>query len=114
MSKKKKNLGGFVFSTNPDFKFDDDNADEQETLSPEKQNLKIRFERKHRGGKEVTIIDEFIGTDDDMQALSKILKAKCGTGGSVKDGVILIQGDHRKKIAEILTAMGYKNKFAGA
>ncbi|MFN3939555.1 MAG: translation initiation factor [Chitinophagales bacterium] len=113
MAKQKRDKHGFVFSTNPDFKFTAETDAVRETLPPDKQMLKIRFEKKHRGGKEVTIIDEFVGTESDLQLLGKELKTKCGTGGSVKDGQILIQGDHRKKIAELFTKMGYRYKLAG-
>lgn len=113
MAKQKKDKHGFVFSTNPDFKFTSGEEETTATLPPDKQMLKIRFEKKHRGGKEVTIIDEFVGTEEALQLLGKELKTKCGTGGSVKEGQILIQGDHRKKIAEIFTKMGYKYKLAG-
>lgn len=113
MNKKKKNNGGLVYSTDPDFKFPDAGDEASEPVLPQHQQLKIRFEKKHRGGKEVTIIDEFIGPEADLIALGKELKTKCGTGGSVKDGVIIIQGDHRKKIGEILTKLNYTFKFAG-
>lgn len=113
MTKKKKDNNGLVFSTDPNFKFPTEENEEPESISPQQQMLKIRFEKKHRGGKEVTIIDEFIGSEEDMLALGKELKTKCGTGGSVKDGLILIQGDHRKKIGDILTKLNYKFKFAG-
>ncbi|MFZ1612202.1 MAG: translation initiation factor [Chitinophagales bacterium] len=113
MAKKKNDNNGFVFSTDPNFKFPAGDEEESESISPQQQMLKIRFEKKHRGGKEVTIIDEFIGSNEEMLALGKELKTKCGTGGSVKDGLILIQGDHRKKIGEILSKLNYKFKFAG-
>lgn len=83
-------------------------AHEEETLSPSNQPLKIRLDTKHRSGKAVTLVENFIGTDDDLEKLGKQLKTFCGTGGSVKDGQIIIQGDQREKVLQWLTKSGYK------
>lgn len=109
MSKKSKpDNRGFVFSTNPDFKFEEDHKS-PETLSPDQQKIKVRLETKHRAGKAVTLIEGFIGKEDDMQDLGKKLKSYCGTGGSVKDAEIIIQGDQREKVIQWLGKNGYKN-----
>lgn len=109
--KKTKNQGGVVYSTNPDFEYDNfDN--ENETLSNDKQNFKIWLDRKG-GGKVVSRIEGFIGTDDDLQILKKKLQNVCGSGGTAKDAEILIQGDHRDKILAFLLKEGYKAKKAG-
>ncbi len=113
MPKKNKDKSGIVYSTNPDYNYQFEQADENETLQPNKQMLKVSLDKKQRGGKEVTLIDGFIGKNEDLEKLGKELKTKCGTGGAVKDGQILIQGDHRKKIADLLTMLGYKFKFTG-
>lgn len=110
---KKKQKKGVVYSTNPDFKFDYDAKEAAETLAPQQQNLKICLEKKHRGGKTVVLIKDFIGTSDDLQLLGKLLKTKCGTGGSAKDGEIIIQGDCRDKVMLILEKEGYKYKRVG-
>ncbi len=111
MAKKQQN-GGFVFSTNPDFQLNQE-EDTTETLAPEKQILRIWLERV-KGGKEATVIKGFIGTDDDIEALAKLLKNKCASGGNAKDGIILVQGDHRDKVLVLLLDQGYKNtKKAG-
>jgi translation initiation factor 1 len=109
MNKKNKNdKSGFVFSTNPDFKFESDDANAVETLPAEQQKLRIRLETKHRGGKTVTLITGFMGTDADLQTLGRSLKNACGTGGSAKDGEIIIQGDHRETVLPWLLKNGYK------
>ena len=108
MQKKKLNsLSGLVYSTDPDFKLEDDNAEEQETLPAAQQRLRILLDRKQRAGKSVTLIEGFIGKETDMEELGKKLKAFCGTGGSVKDNEILIQGDNRDKILQWLQKNGY-------
>ncbi|WP_028297513.1 translation initiation factor [Olivibacter sitiensis] len=115
MSKQKKQrFSGVVYSTNENFNYEDENNEEvQESLPPEKQQLKIMLDKKQRGGKKVTLITGFIGTDFDIAQLAKKLKQHCGVGGSVKEGDILIQGDFRNKIKDILQADGYKVKLAG-
>ena len=109
MSKKNKpNTRGFVFSTNPGFNFETGDNTPQETIAPEQQKLKIRLETKHRGGKAVTLIIGFNGKEEDLEILGKTLKNYCGTGGSVKDGEIIIQGDQRDKVLQWLLKNGYK------
>lgn len=105
--KNKSDKNGFVFSTDPNFKFEEDDAQVQETLPPKQQLLKVRMETKHRGGKMVTLVRGFAGKEEDVDDLGKILKNYCGTGGSVKDGEIIIQGDQRDKILQWLLKNGY-------
>jgi translation initiation factor 1 len=108
MSKKNKpDTRGFVYSTDPGFKFEEDNSLE-ETLPPAQQKLRIRLDSKHRAGKAVTLVEGFIGTEDDLQELGKKLKSFCGTGGSAKDGEIIVQGDQREKVLQWLMKNGYK------
>ncbi|HEX5669619.1 MAG TPA: translation initiation factor [Chitinophagaceae bacterium] len=108
MSKKNKpDKQGFVYSTDPSFRFEEEQEATQETLAPEKQKLRINYETKHRGGKAVTLVTGFKGTMEDMEELGKKIKQYCGTGGSVKDGEIIIQGDQRAKVRDYLT----KNKY---
>lgn len=109
---KKNNKGGIVFSTNPDFSYEEV-QDDAATLPPSQQNLKVWLDKKNRNGKVVTLVTDFIGSGSDLKGLEKKLKNLCGTGGSSKDGEILIQGDHRDKIVNWLTANGYKAKKAG-
>lgn len=108
----KKNRTGVVFSTNPDFEYSDSTEDEAETLSPNQQDLRIWLDRKG-GGKVITVVKGFIGTNTDLEALGKQLKAFCGSGGTVKDHEIQIQGDHREKVITWLTGKNYKAKKAG-
>lgn len=108
MSKKNKpDAKGFVYSTDPSFRFETDN-EQQETLPPAQQQLKISLETKHRAGKTVTLVDGFVGSIDDLESLGKQLKNACGTGGSAKEGEIIVQGDHRDKILQWLLKNGYK------
>ena len=111
MSKKNKaDKNGFVFSTDPSFRFEEEPAESAETLPPSQQKLKIRYETKNRGGKAVTLVLGFIGTDEDLQILGKKLKNYCGTGGSAKDSEIIIQGDQREKVKVFLVKEGFKVK----
>ena len=109
---KKNNKGGIVFSTNPSYNYKEEESD-AETLSPGQQNLKVWLDKKQRKVKVVTLITGFIGSADDLKDLEKELKNTCGSGGSSKDGEILIQGDHRDKIITFLTTKEYKAKKAG-
>lgn len=116
MSKKINDLsalGGFVFSTNKDFEFDNPDDDQQETLPNSSQHLEAHLDKKNRGGKVATVIKGFKGPDDDLKALAKSLKTLCGVGGSAKDGEIIIQGNFRDKIMEHLGKEGFKVKRVG-
>ena len=104
---------GMVFSTNPEFEYTNEGEEVQDTLSPTQQNLKVWLDRKHRAGKVATIVKGFVGKDDDLIALAKLLKTKCGVGGAAKDGEVIIQGDHRDRVMTILTQAGYRCKKAG-
>lgn len=108
MSKKNKpDNKGFVYSTDPSFRFEEDDQSAQTTLPPAQQVLKIRLDTKQRAGKVVTLVEGFIGTNDDLEELGKKLKNFCGTGGSAKDGEIIVQGDHRDKVLQWFTKNGY-------
>ncbi|NDV94051.1 translation initiation factor [Dysgonomonas sp. 521] len=96
-----------VYSTNPDFKYETEKEDEPDTLPKEKQLLRISLDKRNRKGKAVTLITGFVGTNDDLEDLGKLLKVKCGVGGSAKDGEIIIQGDFRNKVLELLQKEGY-------
>ena len=111
MGKNKKNLKGVMYSTNPDFEFEYEN-EKMDTLPNNQQNLQVCID-KHRAGKIAIIIKDFVGTADDLKALGKILKAKCGVGGSAKNGEIIIQGDLRDKVMDILAKEGYNYKRVG-
>ncbi len=115
MAKKNKNnssSGGFVYSTDPDFGYDNEFGDGDDTLAPNQQDLRIHLQR-FKGNKIATVIKGFIGDEDDLKDLGKMLKSKCGTGGSVKDGEIIIQGEKRTQVGEILRKEGYRFKNAG-
>ena len=109
MSDWKERLG-VVYSTNPDFKYETAQQEQVETLAPEQQRLIVRIDRRNRGGKQVTLVEGFVGTQEDLAALGRTLKVKCGVGGAAKDGEITIQGDLRDKVVAILTSLGYKAK----
>lgn len=109
----KKKLKNIVYSTNPDFNFDFEAESEEMTLNPGQQLLYVSIDRKNRGGKEVTLVEGFVGSQDDLNALGKMLKSKCGVGGSAKDGEIIIQGNFREKVCDLLTSDGYKVKKKG-
>lgn len=115
MGKNKKNKGRIdvVYSTNPNFSYDYDNDQEDETLDPSDQNLRVLVDRKQRKGKEVTLVTGFVGAEDDLKELGKLLKQKCGVGGAVKDGEIMVQGNHFNKVYEILVNEGYGVKKSG-
>ncbi len=110
MNHRKKSNNSIVYSTDPDFVFEDEQAEEIETLPTNQQTLRISLDKKQRAGKKVTLISNFIGSEEDLITLSKTLKTKCSVGGSVKDGNILLQGDFREKVSEILSSLGYKTK----
>jgi translation initiation factor 1 len=110
MTKKKINsLGGLVYSTNPDFKLEETNNEVTATLPPAQQKLKILLDKKQRAGKKVTLIEGFTGTQTDLEELGKKLKTFCGTGGAVKDGEIIVQGDNRDKVLQWLQKNGYSS-----
>ncbi len=113
MSSDWKDRLGIVFSTNPDFRYEKEEEPDTETLPPMHQNLRVMLDRKQRKGKSVTLITGFIGKDEDLQQLGKLLKTKCGVGGTAKNGEILIQGDFVQKILDILNQNGYKAKRSG-
>ena len=104
---------GMVYSTDPDYKYQTDEQPEAETLPPQQQDLRVWRDSKQRAGKVVTLVRGFVGSEADLQELGRLVKKKCGVGGSVKDGEINIQGDHRDRIVEILTGNGYRCKKAG-
>lgn len=113
MSKKKPNKDGIIYSTDPSFSPEEE-ANDIETLSAEQQKLRIRLDTKQRAGKAVTLVQGFIGKQDDLEDLGKKLKNFCGTGGSVKDGEILVQGDQRDKVLQWLLKNNFRNsKKAG-
>ena len=103
---RKKRIG-VVYSTNPDYEYSDDSQEEADTVPKNQQKLRLNMERAGRGGKTVTLVKGFVGSDKDINALCKLLKQKCGVGGSVKDGEIIIQGDHRQRLVEILKKEGF-------
>lgn len=110
---KNKHKGSLVYTTDSDYIFDDE-TEEQATLEPQKQKLRVMLDKKSRGGKQVTLITGFVGTQADLNELGKTLKSACGVGGSVKDNEILIQGDFRQKITQMLIDKGFTNtKISG-
>lgn len=113
MAKKKKEKVNIVYSTNPDYGYEYDEETEAETLPNNQQKLYVSIDKKSRAGKEVTLIEGFVGLEDDLKELGKLLKSKCGVGGSVKDGEILIQGNFRDKIITLLENEGYSTKRKG-
>ena len=113
MSDWKERLG-MVYSTNPDFEYTTTQEEQVATLPPQQQNLRVWLDRKQRAGKVVTLVRGFVGSHDDLKELASLLKSRCGVGGSAKDGEIIIQGDFRDRIVDILTREGYRAKKAGA
>lgn len=113
--KKNRDKGrtGVVYSTSDDFEYEYEGEEQEETLDPADQNLKVMLDKKSRGGKQVTLVDGFVGTEDDLKDLGKLLKSKCGVGGTAKNGEILIQGDFRDKVLDILQKEGYRAKRVG-
>lgn len=113
MSNKKKNREGLVYSTNPNFSREEEASDESVELPPAQQNLRVWRDSKSRAGKTVTLVKGYVGNQSTLEELGKTLKSKCGVGGTVKDGEIIIQGDFRDRITELLKTLGYGVKAAG-
>jgi translation initiation factor 1 len=109
----RKNKKHVVYSTNPDFDFEFEDEAQEETLDAEDQTLYVSIDRKKRAGKEVTLVEGFVGAEEDLKDLGKTLKSKCGVGGTAKDGEILIQGGFKDKVADLLSSMGYNVKKKG-
>ena len=112
MSNKNKNRDGLVYSTNPNLNLEH-KSESSVTLPPSQQQLRVMLDKKQRAGKKVTLVTGFSGKEEDLESLGKMLKSKCGTGGSVKDGEIIIQGDFRERVLKELIALGYKAKQSG-
>ncbi len=113
MSKNKKQRRNIVYSTNPDFSYDEEQKNDDITLDATEQKLYVSIDKKNRGGKEVTLVEGFIGNSEDLKELGKYLKSKCGVGGTSKNNVINIQGNHREKVMNLLSDMGYHVKRKG-
>ena len=113
MAKDWKDRLGIVYSTNPDFNYETNASNENVTLPPAQQDLRVSLDKKQRKGKAVTLVTGFIGSEADLKELGKILKSKCGVGGTAKNGEILVQGDFREKVIEILKNTGYRVKRSG-
>lgn len=110
--KKKQRFDGVVYSTDPDYEYNEVEQEESETLPPQQQTLRIQLDRL-KGNKKATVIWDFVGKEDDFKALGKQLKSQCGCGGSVKNGEIILQGDFREKVKQALIKQGYKVKMVG-
>lgn len=108
-----KKRDGIVYSTSDNFEFDSQDSNSEESISPSQQNLKVMLDKKARGGKKVTLVEGFQGSEEELKELGKTLKSKCGVGGSAKDGEILIQGDHRDKVVQLLLDLGFRTKKSG-
>lgn len=117
MSKSKKktmnDFSGIMYSTDPGFVVEQPDVEQEEKLSPSQQDLRVTLDRKNRGGKAVTLITGYRGGEEELQKLAKLLKSKCGVGGAAKDGEILIQGDFREKVMQLLQNEGFKAKKSG-
>jgi translation initiation factor 1 len=107
MAKKQQKIQNVVYSTNPNFAYEFEQSDDLQTLPPQQQRLYVSIDRKQRAGKEVTLVEGFVGTEEDLKDLGKLLKSKCGVGGSVKDQEILIQGNFKQKIFDLLLKEGF-------
>lgn len=105
---------GMVYSTNPDFQYQTEELPQTDTLPPARQKLRVQLDRKNRGGKTVTLVTGFVGSDDDLKELGRLLKSKCGVGGAAKDGEVMVQGDFKQKVIDLLLKEGYsQTKGAG-
>ena len=113
MSKNKKQRRNIVYSTNPDFSYDEEQNNDDITLDATEQKLYVSIDKKNRGGKEVTLVEGFIGNSEDLKELGKYLKSKCGVGGTSKNKAINIQGNQREKVMSLLSDMGYNVKRKG-